>query len=461
MRWGWKLGSSLGLVALVSLVTPARAVDAEVRAPIRYTLDNGLDVVLDPIPGRSTVAVVVCVDAGRRDQPDGWTGLAHLTEHLLFQGTPAAPGETVTRLERLGASEINGETGDDFTRYYEVVPAARLEETLWLEAERFAHGLDGLTEGGVDSQRRVLDRERAQRDFGRQDVWELVSEILYPEGHPYSRSREEASDVHAVHLAQARWFFQRFYGPDMLTVSISGGFDPNAARGWIERYFGPLRRASLARPAPWRVQPEVDLEGERRVVAEARRSTDALYVLWPSPPWGAREDAALDLVASHLEQRLTERLVREGDAIGVDVSQRSHALTSSFAVWITVPRRSGTLAPLQALDEELRRLRREGIDEATARRLARGWRSEELRTMDASLVRARRHALVLPAFEGGRYELRANLRRYEAVTASDVQRAAIQYLHLRRRLVVSLSGRSDAPPEGRVVRDIMYEGEAR
>ena len=455
------LASVGAAIGVGTSTAPANATEREVRAPERYSLENGLDVVLDPIPGRTTVAVVVAVDAGRRDQPDGWTGLAHLTEHLLFQGTPAAPGETITRLERLGASQINGETGNDFTRYYEVVPAARLEETLWLEAERFAHGLDGLDEAGVNAQRRVLDRERDVRTYGRAEVWDLVDEILYPEGHPYSRATEVASDVHAARLRDVRWFFQRYYAPDRLTLSISGGFDPAEVRPWIERYFGPLRRGGLAAPPAWTVQPEVDLEGERRVLAEASRSTDALYVIWPTPPWGSSADAALDFVSSHLERRLTERLVRDGDALSVDVSQGAAALANRFSVWITVPRRSGTLEPLQALDEELRALRRDGVDDDALRGLRRRWRHGELRSMDASLTRAQRHAYVLPAFPGGRYDLRSNLERYGAVTAPEVREAAVRYLHLRRRLVVSLSGRSDAPPEGRIVRDMMYEGDAQ
>jgi zinc protease len=155
-----RLWLALVLAALVLALWPTRssAVLPEIPSPERYALPNGLQVVLDPVFGRRTVAIVVSVEAGRRDQPAGWTGLAHLTEHLLFQGTPAAPGETVTHLEALGASEILGETSDDWTRYSEVVPAARLERALWLEAERFAHGLDGLDEQSVAEQQRVVDR---------------------------------------------------------------------------------------------------------------------------------------------------------------------------------------------------------------------------------------------------------------------------------------------------------------
>jgi zinc protease len=454
-----RLPPALALASLLAVfASAATATVPEVRAPIRYTLPNGMRVVLDPIANRTTTAVVIGVNAGRRDQPPGWSGLAHLTEHLLFQGTPAAPGETISRLERLGASEINGETTDDETRYYEVVPSSQLEHTLWLEAERFAHGLDGLDEASVAEQRRVVDREREVRDLGREEVEDLLISILYPEGHPYGRAREERDDVHAVRLDDVRWFFQRFYAPDMLTVSISGGFEPDRVRGWIERYFGPLARGAIARPAPWQPPPPVPFEGERRVLAEANRSNDALQVLWPSPPWGAPGDAELDFVARELERRLEQRLVRSGTALHVRVRQGSRPLASTFSVWVEVPRGSGTLGPLQALDRELAELREQELDDATMRSFRRSWIAGDLITMDDSLTRAQRNSRRLPSFPGGHYDLGANLRRYDAVAASSVREAARRHLPPGHRLVVSLASRRDAPSEGRVVTDMMVGG---
>ena len=451
------LALHLAALLLAALPTHSRADGPDVATPERYSLENGLSVVLDPIPGRSTVAVVVSVDAGRRDQPEGWTGLAHLTEHLLFQGTPAAPGETITRLERLGASSINGETSDDWTRYYEVVPAARLERTLWIEAERFSHGLDGLDEDGVDQQRRVLDREREIREIGREEVWTLIDSILYPEGHPYSRAAEQRDDVHAARLADVRWFFQRFYMPDRLTLSLSGGFDPAEARAWIERYFGPLRRGGIAAPPATTRPPPIRFEGERRVLAEARRSDDALYVMWPSPPWGEAGDAELDFIARELDHRLEDRLVRDGDALSVRVWQGSRSLGSTFRVWIEVPRRSGTLAPLTALDEEVARLRENGLDAGSLAAWRESWIEDELVSMESSLTRAKRNARVAIGFPNGVWDQRANLARYQSVDAEGVHEAARRYLLPHRRLVVSIASRHDAPAEGRIVTDMTVD----
>ncbi len=448
-----RLRLALPLILLALALAPSPG--AAVGPPARYFLPNGLFVVLDPMPSRRSVAVVVSVEAGRCDQPAGWSGLAHLTEHLLFQGTPAAPGELVTRLERLGASEINAQTSDDWTRYHEVVPSARLERTLWLEAERFAHGLDGLDARGLAEQQRVLDRERELRDLRREAVWELVRGVLYPATHPYGSAREHASDVHAARVDDVRWFFQRHYMPDRLTLSLSGGFDPEEARDWIERYFGPLRRGAI--PAAERHHPPapVRIDAERRILAEARRADDLLCVIWPTPPWGADGDAELDLVASELTRRLTEWRAETDDVREIDIVQASGFLASTFRACISVARRSGTLAPLVALNHEVDQLRRDGMDE---RRVIAGrerWRQRELLTMESSLTRALRNAARPPAFPGGVYDLSTNLARYDAVTAAGVQEAARRWLPRDERLVVSIAGRHDAPAEGRIVSDVL------
>ncbi|MEC7520787.1 MAG: pitrilysin family protein [Myxococcota bacterium] len=449
--------SLLGLVALAaSLPSTALA-----QRPIRYTLDNGLSVALDPIPGRATVSVVVSVDAGLRDQPEGWSGLAHLTEHLMFDGTPAAPGHVLTSLERLGATAFNGMTTQDATVYVEVVPASALEQTLWLEAERFAHGLDGTTEADVEAQRRVLERERAQREFGREEVWDLVGHALYPSGHPYARGREQADDVAAIRLRDVRWFFERHYGPDMLTLAISGGFDPEDARRWIERYFSPLRRGPTARPPEWVVPPLVRLDGERRILADAPRSTDLLYVAWPTPPLGERSDAALDLAARHLQARLRQRLLGSGEAVEVDVWLESHALASRFSVWIAVPSRQGTLAPLRALDAELARMHEGGVSEASFQRALRALRDHHARILDSPIYRGWLQATRWPRLPGGYDAPSTRWARYEAVSREDVGRAAERYLPRTDRLVVSIAGRRHAPPRGRIVRELVVHPESR
>jgi zinc protease len=428
-------------------------------ATVRYELANGLRVVLDPLAGRDTVTVLVSVDVGRRDQPDGWTGLAHLTEHLLFRGTAAAPGDVLSRLDAWGAVEYNGETGDDFTRYYEVVPRAALERVLWLEAERLAHGIDAIDDAAVEQQRRVVDRERELRTWGRELVWDLVAGVLYPRGHPYSHMLEQTDDVHAIRAVHVHSFFQRYYVPQRVTLVVSGGFEPDVARPWIERYFGPLRPATTDVPPAAEIPPPVRFEGERRVLAEARRADDMLMVIWPSPAWGDRADAALDFVASELEQRLDRRIRVSGGALSVDVVQNSAALASTFEVRIEVPRGQGTLASLEALDAELAVLRETPMDDAVIEHWRSRWVEGELLALDSASARARRLGQRLPAFAEGVFDVAANMTRYREVSADDARDAAREWLPEGRRLVVSFASRREAPWEGRIITDMVVSGD--
>ena len=135
----------------------------------RHELDNGVHVVLDPYGATQLVTVAVSVSVGSRDQPVGWTGLAHLAEHLMFRARASQPVHFVDRMERLGALVANGMTERDRTVYFETVPTAALDEVLWSEAERFAHVLGELDVADVAQEREIVLRERAIREANRDE----------------------------------------------------------------------------------------------------------------------------------------------------------------------------------------------------------------------------------------------------------------------------------------------------
>jgi zinc protease len=421
----------------------------------RYRLENGLEVVLDPTD-EDTVAVCVTYHSGASSQQAGWTGLAHLGEHAMFEGSLHAPRHFLDELDALGVLEVNGVTERDRTRYYEVVPREHLERVLFLEADRMAFLLSQLSESRLATQREVVLREREERvDLGGLGLIPgLVASVLYvTPDHPYADLFEHAEDVRAIQLADVQWFLSTHYGPDDATIVVTGGFDRELARASIARWFAPIRRIAAA-PSPVTAPEITHVPVERRLVVEAPLRRDQLLVTWPTPAYGSPEHAVLELIAARLDRRLNETLVDEGDATAVDVTQYAYELASELEIDVVTGRGDGTEAALTAIDRELVAMAEslptpeeieELVIELTRRDVA---RIEDGATRAALLGRRARLA------PDGHWSLAWDLARWRAVTPEQFREVARTWLPQRRRLVLSLAARRHTPWEGRVVVDI-------
>src|SRR5690349_12076405 len=155
----------------------------------KYTLPNGLEVILHEDHRSPEVAVDVWYKTGARDEAPGHTGFAHLFEHMMFQGTKHIPEDRYFAfLQKAGASNVNGSTSGDRTNYFEVVPSNQLELALWLESDRMGFLLDRPSfKETFDNQRDVVKNERRQRYENRPVglIAEVLSTAIYPAEHPY------------------------------------------------------------------------------------------------------------------------------------------------------------------------------------------------------------------------------------------------------------------------------------
>jgi zinc protease len=414
----------------------------------RHQLENGVHVVLDPHGTAPLVTVAISVSVGSRDQPRGWTGLAHLAEHLMFRARPSQPVHFIDRVERLGATAMNGMTERDRTVYYETVPSGALDEVLWLEADRFANVLSELDAEAVGREREIVLRERAIREANRRIGPSLIDRELYPGDHPYADAQTERdSDLGAIGLSEMRSFFQRAYVPSHLTIVVSGQFDRERTLSRVTDLFGRLRAAAPALEPPAAQLPVLD--GERRLLIDVPRGTDQLTVLWPTPPYGTPDDAALDVVGRLLERDIQHLLDRHG--LSVFARQTSADVSSDFVVVVEVPRRFGTQIPRDAIDQALavRQARPPTPTEIERARL-------ELFQVIASAASSRTNrALMLsrrPAsFASGFYDPVADMARYDALDPSTILAAFRTWLPIGRRLLVSLNASARAPYEGRLV----------
>ena len=284
-------GAALSALALLSLEQPARAWSAGCESAERYTLHNGVDVVLVPETDLPTVALVSSIHAGFRDDPPGHEGLAHYVEHLTFAGGDRfAPAMDL--YEQVGATGLNASTSADTTDYYALVPASQLERALWIEARRLALGVDVPAEERAAAERRVLLREHAAR-FGYAPAYSVMKATyaeVYPAGHPYHASFADEESIEQLTLGDARWFFAKHYRPEQTRLVLVGDFVPETARALIEKHFGGIvgrtspAEAVTADTGSCHWEKAQRAAAQRRIVQHTRGKNERLELIWPVAP---------------------------------------------------------------------------------------------------------------------------------------------------------------------------------
>src|SRR4051794_4534951 len=233
-RFGWSsfLIALLSMAALGQAAAPAAARRRSNPLPQikfeKYTLKNGLDVILHEDHRLPLVAVDLWYHVGPANEKPGRTGFAHLFEHMMFQGSKHAGDKPFQLLEGAGATLINGTTDFDRTNYFETMPANQLDLALWLESDRMGWLLDKLDEKKLANQRDVVRNERRQGENSPYDVVEeAMWHQLFPKGHPYyGNVIGSHADIEAAELGDVRDFFKTYYAPNNATVAIVGDYDP-------------------------------------------------------------------------------------------------------------------------------------------------------------------------------------------------------------------------------------------
>jgi zinc protease len=306
----------------VSVTAPAYPIE-------ETTLDNGLRVYAATDRTVPVAAVNLWYDVGSRHEQAGRTGLAHLFEHLMFQGSTHVDKGEHFKIVNSSGGTANATTWCDRTNYYETVPSHQLEVMFWLEADRMT-GL-ALTQETLDNQRAVVQNERRQRyDNQPYGTWmERLHAAVYPPGHPYHHTTiGSMADLSAASLADVQAFYRANYGPDNAVLTVVGDAPAEEVFAAAERWFGPLaRREQRADPPPVDIEPLIGTE-VREVVREDV-PVPRLFIGYRAAPHGSAEfDATILLSAllgagrgSRLYQRLVleQGLAQPGDGALMDV----------------------------------------------------------------------------------------------------------------------------------------------
>lgn len=437
-----------GLVLLGAMVACSRSTPAPGSSPElkyeKYTLANGLDVILSEDHRLPMVAVDIWYHVGPAYEAAGRTGFAHLFEHMMFEGSKhVAASRHFQILESIGGTNLNGTTDFDRTNYFETVPANELETALWLESDRMGYLFDTIDQAKLSNQQDVVRNERRQsienEPYG--IVGEAVFHSLYPKGHPYYADvMGSHEDIQSAQLEDIRSFFRQYYAPNNASLAIAGDFDAAATRQLVQKYFGPFKRGPEV-PKVTAKAPQIT--AERRSVVKDHVELPRVYMAWITPAYFKEGDADADVTANALggdrSSRLYKKLVYDRQiAQDVTAYQQSLMLGSAFQIMVTARPGHKPEEIEAAIDEEINTYLQNGPEEKEIERARNTFESHHLEGLEvlggfggvADTLNLYNHYLNDPGY------LAKDLERYQRVTPATAKAFANAYLKRNQRVVI-------------------------
>ncbi len=429
LRW-WSLPCLLFAANLSQAATPTAQ---------RFSLSNGMTLIVQPDRRAPTVVHMLWVRVGSIDEVDGTSGVAHVLEHMMFKGTPdLKPGEFSRKVAALGGRE-NAFTSRDATAYHQQVGSQHLESLMRLEADRFAR--NQWDDAEFRKEIEVVKEERRQRtdDVPRGRFFEAFAATTF-QTSPYRRPVIGwMSDIEALTPQDVRDFYRRWYVPANAAVVVAGDVDAQQVRAMAERIYGRIP----ARAVPERkAREEVPQQGPRRIEYRAAAEQSVVALSWHMPKLAdlsandaASQDAlALTVLAAVLDgygvDRLDRALVQGYQSHGqriADGAGASYGLAGrgpqTFSLSAVPAVGVSTDAVIAALKQEVSRIAQEGIGAAELARVKTQWMASETYKLDSVFNQARE----LGSYWINGWDVDAGPRlmdRLQGVTAEQVQSVA-------------------------------------
>ena len=453
--------AALGLIvcAACSDSTPSKAPDVSKTLkvePLKFTsrtLANGLKVYAMPDPNTANVSVQVWYDVGSKDDPVGRSGFAHLFEHIMFKATRNMPAETLDRLTEDVGGFNNASTYDDFTNYYEVVPANHLERVLWAEAERM--GTLVVDDAIFKSERDVVKEEYRQRilasPYGK--LFGLYLAQTNFSVHPYGRPGiGSIEDLDAATVEDVRAFHATYYRPDNAVLVVAGNFDQAQFDRWVDQYFGPLATPKRPIPRVTAVEPP-RTAAKDYTVYEPNTPLPAVSISYPGPNSLSKDQAALSVLDAILSKGESSRLYQslvytQQVATEVFTFYEPTRDASAFSLIAVLSEGKSADDGVKSLLAEVAKVRDGAVTAAELDEAKNELVSETLRGRETAFGRATELANALIRYRDGAYADKL-LNEIQAVTAADVQRVAKAILDDGKRVTIRYLSEEAKPKDAK------------
>ena len=407
-------------------------------------LDNGLTVIVSEDHTSPTVGVSVVYHVGMRLEPKNRTGFAHLFEHLMFQGTPNAPKGVFDKAITGGGGRNNGSTRPDFTNYIETAPVSSIDSIMWLEADRMKT-LD-FSPASLKNQQDVV-KEEIRVNVKNQPyggfMWIDISQQAFQKWENNHDGYGSFEDLEGASLDDVRAFHRDYYGPNNAVLAIAGDVTPAQGFALAKKYFAAIPKRPV--PAGSDFTEGLNTKEKRIEQSDALAQAPALAAAWKMPVRGSRDQAAMavlgELLAGGDASMFYQGLVKGRElALNLD---NLYGLTGPwefdgptlFTVFAVYKPTSSADALLAAMDEEIAKVVKNGIDAATLQRTKTRMLADWNNKLESFINRADTLAK-LQTLWGDAKVVNQIPGWIEGVSSSDVQRAAATYLTTANRTVI-------------------------
>jgi predicted Zn-dependent peptidase len=444
------------LLAGVSLSMSAYAASSDQwTLPVNVKkLDNGLTVVVSEDHSSPTVGVSVVYHVGMRLEPRNRTGFAHLFEHLMFQGTPNAPKGTFDRTITGGGGQNNGSTRPDFTNYIETAPVSAIEPILWLEADRmktldFNPATLKNQQDVVKEEIRVNVKNQPYGGFN----WIDISKLAFNKWENNHDGYGSFEDLEGASLDDVRGFHRDYYGPNNAVLAIAGDVTPAQGFALAQKYFGGIPKR--ATPKGTDFNEGMNTEEKRIEQSDALAQVPAVAAAWKVPARGSADQAPMAVLAELLagsDASLFYQGLVKGRQIALNMSG-GFGLTGPFeydgptlfTVTGLYKPNSSADAMLAAMDEEIAKVAKDGVDDATLKRVKTSMVADWNNSLENILRRADTLAK-LQTLWGDANVVNKVPGWIEGVSSKDIQRVAATYLVKANRTVIDRKPVAKAAP---------------
>lgn len=430
-----KLGSILlgSLFLMTGTLAKSQTIQFE-----KYTLPNGLKIILHEDHSAPVVAVTALYHVGSKNEDTARTGFAHFFEHLLFEGTDNIKRGEFDKYVTNAGGALNANTSQDRTFYYELLPSNQVDLGLWLESERMMHAK--IEQIGVNTQREVVKEEKRQRVDNR-PYGSFLNEILVRayKVHPYKWSPIGSMDhLNAAKLEEFIQFYKTYYVPNNCVLSIAGDINIPELKKKIEAYFGPIAKGTLPMNRPSIKEPP--LGGEVRDNVYDNIQLPAILHAYRAPKQGGEEYYAFNLLSTILSGGASSRM----NKTLVDSKQLAVAAQSvpffneddGLFIALTIANMGVKVETLEAsMDSVVNELKLGLVGEREFQKV-KNQITTELVDSKATMAGIAESLANNEVYFGDANLINTELEKYNKVTREDVLKVAKKYLNKENRVAL-------------------------